>query len=215
MNIHIFNKFCLNKLVIVVTSILFISNVSFAGDTPEEISARISNGDPIAGKEKSTLCQGCHGEFGISSIPDVPNLAGQWGAYIMRQLRDFGAGSRSNAIMTDMAATVTSNDDAFDIAAYFASQNQMINSRHSNEQGRRLYIIYQCISCHGEDGKGRPLNNSMFPVIGGQNKEYLIKQLEEFRQGLRDTDMSGTMPILAKRLSTAETESIADYLSGM
>ncbi|NOU01520.1 MAG: OmpA family protein [Gallionella sp.] len=30
---------------------------------------------------------------------------------------------------------------------------------------------------------------------------------------MRDTDMSGTMPILAKRLSAAETDAIADYLS--
>jgi cytochrome c553 len=193
-----------------------MASSAFAGDTKEEISERISYGNPIAGKEKSTLCQGCHGELGISILPEIPNLAGQWGAYIMRQLRDFGAGSRSNAIMTDMAGTVTSMEDAFDIAAYFASQNQMTaDTPHTNEAGERLYIIYRCISCHGEDGKGRPQNNAMFPVIGGQKKEYLLGQLDEFRRGLRETDMSGTMPALAQRISAAETEAIADYLSGL
>lgn len=194
--------------------ILQLTSNAFAGDTPEEISARISIGNPIAGKDKSTLCQGCHGEYGMSELPNVPNLAGQWSAYIFRQLRDFGTGSRSDQIMTDMAGTVTSMEDAFDISAYFASQHQMSGQPHPNEEGKRLYIIYRCISCHGEDGKGRPLNNALFPVIGGQHKEFLVKQMNDFKDGLRDTDMSGTMPTLAKRLSDGEVDAIADYLSG-
>ena len=203
-------------LTIPVLTILLIARPASAGNTPLEISERISNGDPIAGKEKSTLCQGCHGEFGISIMPEVPSLAGQWGAYLMRQLRDFSIGSRSDPIMSDMAATVTSYEDAFDITSYFASQNQMTSTdQHKNEGGKRLYIIYRCISCHGEDGRGRPQNNPMFPVIGGQQKAYLIKQLDDFRVGLRETDMSGTMPILAKRMSAAETDAVADYLSGL
>lgn len=198
-------------------SLIALLNIShaFAGDSQFEIAQRISNGDPIAGKEKSTLCQGCHGELGISPTSNVPNLAGQWSAYIMRQLRDFWAGSRSDQLMTDMAGTVTNTSDAFDISAYFASQNLMTGTPHKNEIGERLYVIYRCISCHGEEGKGRPQNNAMFPIIGGQQKEYLIKQLDDFREGRRESDMSGTMPSLAKRMSAAETEAVADYLSGL
>jgi outer membrane protein OmpA-like peptidoglycan-associated protein len=208
---------CSKKIsfTVALMAILLVDVSAFAGNSPQEISQRVSNGNPIAGKDKSTLCQGCHGEFGISTMPNIPNLAGQWSAYIMRELRDFWSGSRSDAIMTDMAGTVTSNEDAFDISAYFASQNLMTLTPHKNEEGKRLYIIYQCISCHGIDGQGQPGNNAMFPIIGGQHKEYLIKQLDEFRTGLRETDMSGTMPILAKRMSAAETEAITDYLSGI
>jgi outer membrane protein OmpA-like peptidoglycan-associated protein len=197
-----------------VVAILLTSTTVLAGDTPEEIFERVSIGNPIAGKEKSTLCQGCHGENGISIMPNIPNLAGQWGAYIMREIRDFWIGSRNDPIMSDMAGTVTSMTDAFDISAYFASQNQMSHDPISqeNEEGKRLYIIYRCISCHGEEGQGRPQNNPLFPVIGGQHKEYLIKQLDDFRTGLRDTDMSGTMPLLAKTMSAAETDAIAEYL---
>lgn len=218
MSRHFLSQFnrCKRLIAIVLTSSILIANSALAGDTPEEILERISNGNPVAGKEKSTLCQGCHGEFGISIMPEVPNLAGQWGAYIMRQLRDFSVGSRSNAIMTDMAGTVTSTIDAFDISAYFASQNQMTaNAPHKNETGQRLYIIYRCISCHGEDGKGRPQNNAMFPIIGGQQKEYLMGQMDDFRKGMRDTDMSGTMPALAQRMSAGEVDAIMDYLSGL
>ncbi len=204
-----------NTVAVIFAAVLVMAmNTAFAGDNPIEISQRISIGDPIAGKEKSALCQGCHGETGMSIMPNIPNLAGQWGAYIMRQLRDFWVGSRSDPIMTDMAATISSMTDALDISAYFASQPQMFYDPipDENEEGKRLYIIYRCISCHGDQGQGRPHNNAMFPVIGGQHKEYLIKQLDDFRTGLRDTDMSGTMPLLAKRMSAAETEAIAEYL---
>ena len=201
--------------IISIAVLLHFTPPALAGDTPEEISQRISVGDPIAGKEKSTLCQGCHGEFGISTLPDVPNLAGQWSAYIMRQLRDFWSGSRSDPIMTDMANTVSSMEDAFDISAYYASQNLMTGQASQNEDGKRLYIIYRCISCNGEEGKGRPMNNPMFPIIGGQHKEYTIKQLDDFKWGRRESDMSGTMPSLAKRMSVGEMEAIAEYLSGL
>lgn len=208
--------FIRTQVAITALAALLATTNAFAGNTPLEISQRISKGDPVAGKEKSTLCQGCHGELGISITPNVPNLAGQWSAYIIRQLRDFWAGSRSDQMMTDMAGTVTSMDDAFDIAAYFASQNLMTASApRTNKKGERLYIIYQCISCHGEEGRGLPMNNAMFPIIGGQQKEFLIKQLNDFREGLRETDMSGTMPLLAQRMSAAEIEEVADYLSGL
>lgn len=209
-----------HPITISAIALLLAINTAFAatpmipGNTPLEIGQRVSIGDVVAGKEKSALCQGCHGEDGISIMPNIPNLSGQWAAYIMRQLIDFGIGSRSDPIMTDMAATITNKEDAFDISAYFAAQPIMPFDPISknNEEGKRLYIIYQCNSCHGEEGLGRPLNNPIFPIIGGQHKEYLIKQLDDFRTGLRETDMSGTMPLLAKRMSAAETEAIAEYL---
>jgi len=208
-------SFARYRLAIAVFLLFSAARPAFALDEMQEVKQRISNGDPVAGKEKSTLCQGCHGETGISTIPTIPNLSGQWTAYTMRQLRFFITGWRSDAIMTEMATTVTNLEDAFDISAYFASQKMMISAPHTNEKGKRLYIIYRCASCHGDAGQGKPQDNPIFPIIGGQHKEYLIKQLDDFRTGARDTDMSGTMPILAKRMSMDETDAIADYLAGV
>ena len=97
----------------------------FAGDSPEDIKQRIGTGDPIAGKEKSALCQGCHGEDGNSATPDFPKLAGQYAVYIQKQINDFKSGTRKDPVMTDMAATITDPKDLLDISAYFASQPQM------------------------------------------------------------------------------------------
>ncbi len=33
--------------------------------------------DAVAGKAKAQLCAACHGENGVSSIPDTPHLAAQ------------------------------------------------------------------------------------------------------------------------------------------
>ena len=33
--------------------------------------------DPIAGKAKAAMCFACHGENGIASAPEIPNLAAQ------------------------------------------------------------------------------------------------------------------------------------------
>lgn len=202
-----------------IAGILFVvslaANFAFAGDTPVEIKRRTGGGDPVAGKEKSGLCQGCHGEDGNSIVPMFPKLAGQYADYIHRQINSFQEGTRSDPSMNGMAATMTGRRDLMDIAAYFASQNQMSGTPVKNDLGEKLANDYGCLNCHGEIGKGRPANNSIFPVIGGQHKEYLIKQMKDFKTGARDTDMSGTMGGLASRMTDAEIEAVSEYFSGL
>jgi cytochrome c553 len=52
-----------------------LAMASYADDSPESIKIRTGAGDPVAGKEKSALCQGCHGENGNSTSADYPKLA--------------------------------------------------------------------------------------------------------------------------------------------
>ena len=193
----------------------------FAGDTPSEIKQRVGTGDPLAGKEKSALCQGCHGEDGNSDSPIFPKLAGQWADYTQKQVRDFQSLSRINETMNEIALNVVNYDDLFDIAAYFASQKMMVGTPTQNEAGRKLYYegdaakgVFRCVKCHGENGKGEPLNNNLFPVIGGQHKEYLVKQLKEFKSNFRENDHSGMMPRITSNMTEAEMEAVAEYLSG-
>jgi len=193
--------------------VLPIATTAYAGDNPDEILQRTGGGDPVAGKEKSALCQGCHGEDGNSMVPTFPRLAGQYAVYIKRQINNFMEGSRRDPTMTEMAATVSSNQDLNDIAAYFASQKQMSGTQMINEAGEKIFRNYSCLNCHGEIGKGRPANNSIFPVIGGQHKDYLIKQLNDFKTGSRDTDMSGAMNEVVNHMTDAQIEAVSEYLS--
>jgi cytochrome c553 len=195
--------------------------VGFDDNSPDIIKRRTGSGNPLAGKDKSLLCQGCHGEEGISVEPQIPKLAGQYAGYIAKQVHDFQNGFRSNAIMNGMAATVD-DADLPDIAAYFASRNKMKGDGSANALGRNLFLngdmtrmMVACINCHGVNGKGKTPDNSMFPVIGGQQKEYLRIQLTNFRQGDRANSPGGVMNIITQKLTNAEIEALAEYVSGL
>jgi cytochrome c553 len=70
-----------------------------------------------------------------------------------------------------------------------------------------------CINCHGVRGKGLDPNTSMFPVIGGQHKEYIRLQLVNFRDGYRTNSPNGIMTRIADSLTDTEIESLAEYVS--
>jgi cytochrome c553 len=192
-----------------------------AGDeSAESIKLRSGSGDPVAGREKSLLCQGCHGEEGISFEGLIPKLAGQYGKYISKELRNYQAGTRSHQIMNAMAATI-SDDDLADIAAYFASRPKMKGAGSNNELGKKLFLrgdisrtLVACINCHGVNGKGLTPNTSMFPVIGGQQKDYIRRQLVNFRKGDRTNSPNGIMNKITQKLTDDELEALSDYVAG-
>lgn len=190
--------------------------------TPTLVAAG-AGGNPKAGQTKSELCQGCHGADGNSATGEFPRLAGQKMGYIVKQIKDFQSGSRVNDTMTGMAATIASIEDLKDIASYFSSQ-KMAKSSSSDaslvKKGEEIFIngnvnadVYGCVNCHGKDGKGKSSENDVFPVIGGQHKEYLIKQLNDFRKGERKNDPAGMMGDIAKKLKDEEIKAVAEYLS--
>ena len=77
-------------------------------------------GDAAAGKAKAAACSSCHGANGISPNPLWPNLAGQKDGYIMKQLKAFRAGTRTDPMMSPMAKPLT-DADIDNLAAYFSS----------------------------------------------------------------------------------------------
>src|SRR5690349_17155560 len=83
--------------------------------------ARALEGSVEAGRAKSATCAACHGADGNSVTPDWPMLAGQHSAYIVRQLRAFQSGERTDVTMKPFA-DMLSEQDMLDVAAYFESQ---------------------------------------------------------------------------------------------
>ena len=77
-------------------------------------------GDAAAGKAKSATCVACHGANGISTNDLWPNLAGQKEGYLVKQIKAFRDGQRSDPMMAPMVASL-SDADIEDLAAYFAS----------------------------------------------------------------------------------------------
>ena len=64
----------------------------------------------------------------------------------------------------------------------------------------------KCQHCHGADGEG---SSAIYPRLAGQHKDYMIKQLQDFRSGQRQ----GTMNEMAADLSDIEIEALAEYFS--
>jgi cytochrome c553 len=81
-----------------------------------------AGGDPVAGKEKSAVCAGCHGVDGNSTIGANPRLAGQYESYLYHSLKEYKDGRRDSLLMAGMVANLT-DEDLQDLAAYFASQD--------------------------------------------------------------------------------------------
>jgi cytochrome c553 len=76
--------------------------------------------DPQAGRAKAAACAVCHGQNGISTVPNAPHLAGQPALYVEDQLRSYRSGKRAHEVMS-LIAKPLSDADIEDLAAWFAS----------------------------------------------------------------------------------------------
>jgi len=65
-----------------------------------------------------------------------------------------------------------------------------------------------CASCHGKDGGGQ----ASFPRLAGMNATYLLKQLQDFTNGLRT---NAVMQPIAATLSPADRTAMARYYAGL
>ena len=81
---------------------------------------RVAQADVEAGRAKAKMCAVCHGEFGVSMLPNAPNLAGQPEIYLAEQLRAYRSGKRSDEIMRMIAKPLT-DAEITDLSAWFAS----------------------------------------------------------------------------------------------
>jgi cytochrome c553 len=66
-----------------------------------------------------------------------------------------------------------------------------------------------CRTCHGLDGRG---TQAMVANIGGQQKEYLIKQLRAFKSGRRQHEQ---MSIIAQMLSADDIQNVAEWYASI
>jgi cytochrome c553 len=86
---------------------------------PVSVAAK---GDVESGRQKSQVCQACHGPDGNGTGDgQYPRLAGQHADYLLKALRDYKSGARNNAIMAGFVVTLESKDME-DLSAFYAGQ---------------------------------------------------------------------------------------------
>jgi cytochrome c553 len=186
-------------------------------------SASAQEGSVEAGRTKAATCAACHGVDGNSVTPDWPMLAGQHAGYIVRQLRAFKEGERTDVTMKPFA-DMLSEQDMLDVAAYFEAQTPTPKGADPAlvTLGQQIYRggvpgrgVAACIACHGPDGDGNPL--AAYPRIGGQHAAYTTKQLNLYRTGDRrsDIELNQMMRNVASQLFEDEIRALASYVQGL
>jgi cytochrome c553 len=164
-------------------------------------------------EEKAALCGACHGVNGVPEVPTTPIIWGQNAGYLYLQLRDFQKGAREDARMTPIAQDL-SKEDALALAEYFAAK-PWPNSRAQAPSKADMEIAITvnksvvCTSCHREEYQG----DSSIPRLAGQQHDYLIKTMTDFRNHTRANN-----PGMSDLMNTATPEQLAamaNYLAGM
>ena len=86
--------------------------------------AAAADADASAGKQKTAMCEGCHGIEGYKTafpaVYHVPKIGGQHASYIVKALQAYKSGERSHPTMRAIAAGLT-DKDMTDLAAYYAA----------------------------------------------------------------------------------------------
>jgi len=93
-------------------------------------------------------------------------------------------------------------------AALFATAS--VHAEGDKAAGRKL--IYTCNGCHGVPGYANAYPNYPVPRIAGQNQQYIISALHEYKAGERKHP---TMMAQAQSLSDQDIQDIAAYLSSL
>ena len=161
-----------------------------------------------AGHKATFFCLNCHGDNGISKIPEVPNLAGQNPAYLLEQIRKFGSGERKDQFMQGLIK-VLKDDERVQIALFYGSQTVPPSKAdpalvaHGKEQFTKL-----CVRCHGDAARG----DATIPRLAGQQIPYLVSSLTRYRDntGVRNNQL---MSIATSTLKNEDIKAIANYLT--
>lgn len=195
-----------------------------------EMSSKMT-GDADAGKAKAVVCGACHGSDGNSINGQWPNLAAQHTDYIVARLKAYKSGEGLEKASGAYGANVTvmkaqaaglSEQDMYDLAAYFTSQS--VKPGESDpalvEAGSALYRlgnedtnVASCAACHGPKGKGNP--SAMMPAIAGQRATYTVNQLTAFANGMRSGGINNMMHGVAAAMSDEEVKAVASFLEGL
>jgi cytochrome c553 len=199
---------------IIAVGIMAASGAAFA-QTPAQDKLKAIQADPAAlkqaieaGQKAAFFCVNCHGESGISKIPEVPNLAGQNPAYLLEQIRKFGAGERKDQFMQGLIK-VLKDDERVQIALFFGSQTVPPSKADPAQvaRGKELFTKL-CVRCHGEAARG----DATIPRLAGQQIPYVVTSVTRYRDGtgVRNNQL---MSIATSTLKNEDIKALANYLT--
>jgi len=191
--------------------------MTMAAGNPERGAQLATQGDG-----SGAPCLACHGADGAGmDAAGYPRLAGLDAGYLLKQMRDYNAGTRVSPVMQPNIDNF--NDQQLqDLAAYYASlpvpatsgnppasEEQLALGRKLAEEGDWDNYIPPCSSCHGPGNRGVGAD---FPALAGQHPNYIRSQLQAWQSNQRNNDPNLLMTAIAERLTAEQIDAVAAYL---
>lgn len=220
-------------VVVIVSLVLYFTSFRFA-----KTETRISLPNIVAkGRGDIPACVKCHGEKGQGNDETgVPRLASLNAEYINKQLLDYSkqrrqlpdilkepyTPSRLDAVMSELASQLSSKEKK-EIALYYSNlpftykplsfeSSRIAKGEVIVRMGKPAQGVPACIHCHGDQLQGF---GAEFPPLIGQPAKYLVKQLNDWRAGLRQNDALGIMRNIANQLDDEDVLSVVAYISSI
>lgn len=164
----------------------------------------------------NAVCTSCHspGAIGNTALA-APQIAGQEGWYIKRQLSNFLEGrrgldpnhkpGRQMALISTVIDTPKKLEDLADYLSRLQPETKEQTVSGNSEHGQSLYAT--CAVCHGVDATGNEQLGS--PSLRYLDDWYLLSQLQQFQNGARGTangDLYGAQMRAAVQVLVKENE---------
>lgn len=174
-------------------------------------------------------CGRCHGLDGLGrGVGAFPRLAGQKPNYLYIALQAYAHRARHSGIMQPIAVGLQP-EDMITLARYYAAlpgappaSSQVTDTTAAGviergrviaEQGVPRRGIPACVECHGPRPTRR---NSAYPLLSGQYADYLVLQLQLFRDGKRGGGpYAHLMHRTAERLTDEQMREVAAFYSAL
>lgn len=193
--------------------------------------------DASAGKDVYGPCAACHGGNGEGGKDgEYPRVASQPTTFIVEQLKAFQKRKRYNLPMFPYTEPrELSDSDMADVAAYLsalvlpskapvfkdsdsaldrllAMEKVLVVPRveGDTDAGKKVYRK-RCAGCHGHAALGR----KSAPRLVGQYPNYLMRQMELFRKGVRVHDEENPAEGVLAKLSEADLTNVLAWLTAI
>jgi cytochrome c553 len=170
-------------------------------------------------------CTSCHGEQGQGNTAlNAPALAGQYDWYLKRQLQHFANGVRGSQaedihgkIMVPFARLIANEELQQAVAVYISQLKPVpaiVELNGDLKNGSRYYQA-KCGACHGGKAQGNVSFNA--PKLSGLDPQYLSRQMNNFKQGIRgqhqEDKWGRQMAMMSTTVSDQELADILFYIS--
>ncbi len=203
-------------------ALMLVCLLTAASSAPAFAAEAKASAKPDLAKGQATstsVCAACHTADGSRGSPANPILQGQHPEYLAKQLAEFKAGKRANAVMQGMSATL-SEADMKNVSAFYASKEAKPGFAKNKDLvalGEKIYrggiadrSIPACAGCHSPSGAGMP---AQYPRLAGQHADYTEAQLIAFRGGVRKNSLP--MTGVAAKMNDKEIKAVSDYIAGL